>query len=87
MAILPPHEVVALLRQRLALLEGRISARRDILAGDVQHVRRLFLIEDEYDLALQEAEAVWVRSLLGELETETFPDLAEWRAFHRENLE
>ena len=29
-----------------------------------------------------EAEAAWVRSLLGELTSGTFPDLADWQSWH-----
>ena len=41
---------------------------------------RLFLLEGEFDLAIRDAEASWVRALLGELESGAFPDLEIWRA-------
>ncbi|MFD5321207.1 PadR family transcriptional regulator [Streptomyces sp. NPDC127098] len=79
LAALSPEEATALLRQRLALLERECAARRESLTHDLQTVPRLFLIEDEYELATHEAEAAWVRSLLDDLSSGTFPGLAEWR--------
>ena len=42
---------------------------------------RLFLIEAGYDLAIQAAEADWVRALLEELAAGSFPGLHAWRAW------
>lgn len=80
--ILPPGEVIALLRTRLSALESSIERQRVSLATHVQEIPRLFLVENEYTLAVAEAEAAWVRALLGELEAGTFPGLADWQAFH-----
>ena len=74
-----PDEATDLLRQRLARLEEEIAAQRADLDADLQQVPRLFLIESEYDLAIREAEAAWVRSLLGELADGSFPGLEGWR--------
>ena len=79
---LPPDEVAALLRARLERLEADIATRRADLARWSEQVARLFLVEDEYGLALQQAEAGWVRALLAELEAGTMPGLAEWREHH-----
>jgi DNA-binding PadR family transcriptional regulator len=80
--ILPPAEVVELLQTRLAALEEGIGARRAALAATLQTLPRLFLVEDEYALAMVEAEAAWVRGLLAELTSGTFPGLADWQGFH-----
>ena len=80
--ILPPAEVIELLRTRLAALEDGIGAREAALAETLETVPRLFLVEDEYALAMVSAEADWVRGLLAELTSGTFPDLAGWQAFH-----
>jgi len=80
--ILPPAEVIELLRTRLAALEEGIGARKAALAKTLQTVPRLFLVEDEYALAMVEAEAAWVRGLLAELSSGTFPGLDGWQAFH-----
>jgi DNA-binding PadR family transcriptional regulator len=82
LAALLPDEVKSLLRQRLALLDEQLAAQRDALARHGDDIPRLFLLEDEYDLAIREAEAAWVRALLGELTDGTFPGLAQWQAFH-----
>ena|SRR5215469_13135939 len=79
-AVLSPEELAALLRHRLTVLEEESAARRrkaDEYAGQVP---RLFLLEGEFDLAMRDAEASWVRALLGELESGAFPDLEMWRA-------
>lgn len=80
--VLPPEEVAELLQKRLAALEEGISARKDALAETLKTVPRLFLVEDEYALAMVEAEAAWVRGLAAELTSGTFPDLEGWRGFH-----
>jgi DNA-binding PadR family transcriptional regulator len=79
---LPPGEVIALLRTRLGALEASVEDQRASLAAYARDIPRLFLVENEYTLALVEAEAAWVRALLDELETGTFPGLATWQAFH-----
>lgn len=79
--VLHPDEVTTMLRRRAAALDGQIAELRSTLA-DATHVPRLFLIEDEYRLALREAEATWVRRLLTELADGTLPGLAQWRGFH-----
>jgi DNA-binding PadR family transcriptional regulator len=80
--VLPPDEVIGLLRQRIAALEGEIADRREALAEHTREIPRLFLVEAEYDLAMREAELTWTRSLLGELADGTFPGLDMWRAWH-----
>jgi DNA-binding PadR family transcriptional regulator len=81
LAILGPDEAAELLRQRLTTLEQAIAATRALLAEHTD-VPRLFLVEDEYELAVRGAEAAWVRALVIELETGAFPDLPAWRAAH-----
>src|SRR5262245_32339337 len=83
MMVLPPEDVIALLHVRLTRLEETIAARRAELAEIRRDVPRLFLAEDEYALAMLEAEAAWVRALWNELATGSHPDLAGWREWHR----
>ena len=45
-------------------------------SGHLKEVPRLFLVEDEFAVAMVEAEADWVRALLEELTSGSFPDLA-----------
>jgi DNA-binding PadR family transcriptional regulator len=79
---LPPDVVRDLLKQRLAALEAAIDRAESTIAGHGAGIPRLFLIESEYYLTLQRAEADWVRSLLAELTDGTFPGLDHWRRFH-----
>jgi DNA-binding PadR family transcriptional regulator len=81
MVALPPDEVTGLLRNRLNALQAQAAALRDTI--ETHHdVPRLFLIEEEHDLAMTEAETVWVRGLLDEVTSGTFPGLGQWRDFH-----
>jgi DNA-binding PadR family transcriptional regulator len=82
LAVLHPEEAAGLLRQRLDLLDDAITAAREALARHARQIPRLFLVESEYDLAIQEAEAAWIRGLLAELTSGTYPGLDTWRAFH-----
>jgi len=81
--VLGPDETLTLLRRRLAGLEEGIAADRAMLGEAGATVPRLFLIEGEYALAMREAEAVWVRSLIADLADGTMPDLERWREYHR----
>jgi DNA-binding PadR family transcriptional regulator len=81
LAVLDPADVIGLLRQRLEWLTETVEA----LTAELQEastVPRLFLIEDEYRIAMTRAEADWTRSLLDELTAGTFPHLDAWRSFH-----
>ena len=81
-AVLPPDELIDLLRQRLAALEqanGQLQAELDTIHAQIP---RLFLIESEYYQALRRAEEEWVRGLLKEFTDGTFPGLDAWRRFH-----
>jgi DNA-binding PadR family transcriptional regulator len=79
-AVLGPEELAALLRRRLTALEQGSAARRREACEYAGQVPRLFLLEGEFELAMRDAEAEWVRALLGELESGAFPDLEMWRA-------
>jgi hypothetical protein len=81
--VLPPDEVTALLQVRLRALDADIAARRGVLEKDGAWVPRVFLIEADYALAMRQAEAAWVRSLLKEISEGTLSGLAEWREYHR----
>jgi hypothetical protein len=80
--ILSPDEVTALLQTRLSRLEESIAARRAAMTEHLKEIPRLFLVEDEFAVAMVEAEAAWVRALLAELTSGSFPDLATWRTLH-----
>ncbi|MET7881045.1 PadR family transcriptional regulator [Micromonospora profundi] len=82
LAALHPDEATDLLRRRLDLLEGAIRRDRDTLDTHLREIPRLFLIESEYDISMRAAEAAWLRGLLGELTSGTYPGLDVWRTFH-----
>jgi DNA-binding PadR family transcriptional regulator len=84
LAALAPDDAIDLLQQRADALRELIAQRRSELTRDAASVQRLFLVEDEYRLALFEAEARWAAELLEELTTKTFPGLADWRHFHQD---
>jgi DNA-binding PadR family transcriptional regulator len=81
LAVLAPQDVTELLRARLERLTRSVEDMTALLT-EAAHVPRLFLIEDEYRIAMTRAEADWVRSLLDELTTGKFPHLDAWRRFH-----
>ncbi|MGC4851086.1 PadR family transcriptional regulator [Micromonospora sp. DT15] len=82
LAALHPDEATGLLRQRLDLLEAALRQDRETLDTHLREIPRLFLVESEYDLAIRNAEADWLRALLAELTSGTYPGLDTWRAFH-----
>jgi DNA-binding PadR family transcriptional regulator len=82
LAVLPPAEATALLRDRLAALRAGLAADRAALAEVGREVPRLFLLESEYDLALREAEAAWLGSVVDELAAGTFAGQDAWRRYH-----
>lgn len=82
LGVLGPDEATRLLAQRLRLLDEQLAAQRELLVQTGAEIPRLFLIEGEYDLAIREAEATWLRSLLQELTTGSMPGLEQWRAYH-----
>jgi DNA-binding PadR family transcriptional regulator len=81
-AVLPPDELIDLLRQRLAALEEANAQLQAALETMRAQIPRLFLIESEYHLTLRLAEEEWVRGLLKEFTDDTFPGLDAWRRFH-----
>ena len=79
--ILPPDEVIALLGKRADTIEANLAEHRTRLREVMKAVPRLLLIEIEYKLAIAEAEARWVRSLVTELTDGTMPDMHLWHEF------
>ena len=82
LGVLPPAEATDLLRRRRELLAGEVAAARAALAETAREVPRLFLVEDEYDLALRTAELDWLDGLLAELAAGTLPGLDQWQSWH-----
>jgi DNA-binding PadR family transcriptional regulator len=72
------EEVVGLLTARVMALEAEIAFSDSLLRGSVGHdVPRIFLIEEEYRLAIRRAELEFVRGMTRDLEAgELWPDQA-----------
>jgi DNA-binding PadR family transcriptional regulator len=84
LAILPPDEALALLRQRLRLLDQSAIGQAAQIAGiAAQNFPPLFLVETEYRLALQKAERAFVSDLIQRIEKGWGP-LDLWRDFHED---
>ncbi len=77
MAVLPPAQVRDVLERRVEALEKGLAQERAELA-QLPWLPRLFLLENEYHLAVQEAELAWVRGLVRELQEGSFPLMKEW---------
>ncbi|VVJ23587.1 Transcriptional regulator [Amycolatopsis camponoti] len=82
LGVLGPDQTISRLRERLAQLDERAEAHRAQLEQLRPLMPRLFLIEVEYDLAMTEAEARWVRGFLEELTTGALPGIDAWRRYH-----
>ena len=82
LGVLPPAEATALLRTRRDRLADQLAAQRARLAADRAEVPRVFLIEDEYDLAVRTAELDWLDALLADLAAGSLPGLELWRSWH-----
>jgi DNA-binding PadR family transcriptional regulator len=80
--VVPPDEAADLLRQRLTTIEDEVAAQRAALRQLTQ-LPRVFLVEAEYALAMRQAEADWIRSLLSEMADGTLSGIDGWREFHR----
>ncbi len=81
-AVVPPDHAVALLERRLQRLRMETAGRQAGLAAIGEEVPRLFLIEEEYSLALAKAEADWLRDVVEEMRDGSFPGIEAWRQFH-----
>jgi DNA-binding PadR family transcriptional regulator len=82
--VLPPEDILALLMQRCVNLELEISQMRSLLQLIRERgLKRIFVIENEYALAMREAELAWTRNLVEEIGAGKLGDLEEWAAMQR----
>lgn len=82
---LPPDEVVPLLRDRLTRLAAQRAEIRGLLDGAVG-VHPLFLVEEEYRIALLDAEVAFVEGFIDRIEDPETGWGPMWAGFHQ-NLE
>ena len=82
-AALPPSEVVPLLRHRLDQLHRASAEIRDLIGTTLaQGVPELFLVEEEYRLALLGAEITFVEEFIAKITDTQAGWLVEWTRFH-----
>jgi DNA-binding PadR family transcriptional regulator len=79
---LHPDEAAELLDERARALEVNVAALRGVLGALDDKLPRIFLIETEYQLHMNQAQAAWVRGLLKELAEGTVGGAEQWRAWH-----
>jgi DNA-binding PadR family transcriptional regulator len=83
---LPPADAAAALRSREHALVADVERRHaEITASTEELARRglgrVYVLEEDYRLAMVEAELAWVRSVLAQLDAGALDD-GHWRAHH-----
>jgi len=82
--VLPPDDVAALLRQRCNALALGIAQMQSVMTLARENgLARIFLIENEYQVAMRQAELSWTRSLIEELAKGTLDGVEQWAEFQR----
>jgi DNA-binding PadR family transcriptional regulator len=82
---LPPDDAADLLTTRVENLSVRLALLRASLGAAADHgLPRLFALEDEYQLALLEAELDWVRRLVKDIRDGELGGLDEWRSWYED---
>jgi DNA-binding PadR family transcriptional regulator len=86
MAALPPSQVLGLLHTRLGhLAEQQAEARGLIDTAAAGGVPELFLLEEEYRLALLQADTAFTGSLIQRITDPATDWTGQWAGFHGEN--
>jgi DNA-binding PadR family transcriptional regulator len=82
--VLPPDEAVAMLKQRLREIDDALAARRAVARDAVerQRVHPLFMIEDDYRLAVEETERRFVAALIERIEKDDWKAREVWQGLH-----
>ena len=85
-AALPPEQVAGLLRRRLGHLAGLRDEAVDLIGHSLASgVPGLFLIEEEYRLALLETESAFVERLIQRIADPATDWVGQWAGFHARN--
>jgi DNA-binding PadR family transcriptional regulator len=80
---LPPDEAVALLRQRADALDLRLDQLEAAAASaEKRGIPRLFMIENDYVIAVLRTEVEFTRRLVAEIESGEMPGIDEWRSWY-----
>jgi DNA-binding PadR family transcriptional regulator len=84
-SVLPPSQVIPLLRQRLRRLAERAAETRRLIDTTLaQGVAELFLVEEQYRLAIDNAESDFVTSLIDRMTDAQTSWAPMWAQFHGE---
>jgi DNA-binding PadR family transcriptional regulator len=84
---LPPSQVVPLLRRRLQRLAERTAETRRLIDTTLaQGVPELFLVEEQYRLAIDNAESSYVTSLIDRITDQKTGWGPMWAEFHGETF-
>jgi DNA-binding PadR family transcriptional regulator len=78
LSLLAPTEALQLFEARIVKLEAEVAGTEAGLAGAGRTVPRLFLIEEEYRLAVLRGELEWVRAVTDDLRSGCFTWSEEW---------
>ena len=83
---LSPEEALALLKERIARLEGELARRPAAMEETAaeQRIPRLFLVEHEYRIALRRAELDYVHELVEAIESGSLDGVLWWHSIHSE---
>jgi DNA-binding PadR family transcriptional regulator len=80
---LPPDEAVVLLRQRCDAIEMSLEQSQAVHAAmEKRGLPRLFSLESEYMVAVQQAELEFTRLLVADIESGELSGLDVWRRWH-----
>jgi hypothetical protein len=81
--LLPPDDVIRLLRLRVAALERRLTSLRSSLeTAAKQGLPPIFAIEGEFEEAILQAELRFVTDFVGRLADGTYDGVDLWRRLH-----
>jgi DNA-binding PadR family transcriptional regulator len=82
---LPPEDAQALLAQRMGRLDDRErEIQAELTSAAAINLPALFLIENEYALAVLKAERTYVKGLIRGIETAELGGVQQWRQWHTE---
>ncbi|HEY2268617.1 MAG TPA: PadR family transcriptional regulator [Streptosporangiaceae bacterium] len=82
-AALPPDQVVDFLRERLTRLAGQRSACQEVIDQALAaELHPLFLVEEEYRIAMLDAETAYVTRLIGQITDPAAGWGPLWAQFH-----
>ena len=80
---LPPDEAVPLLRQRCDALDLRLDQLEAASeSAEKRGIPHLFMIENDYVIALLRTEVEFTRRLVADIESGEMPGIDEWRSWY-----